>query len=289
MISQLLDYVRSMFHTIKRNDVIKSLELTLANIDDTVIPSLSELIDNSDLAAINKNVFLANVGKVSGIKAKDNKEVLTQYKQFFTTVSKNQKQLVKLVELNLSEVITDKTVTAKEAAILRLVNDLFAMSSYLMDLVYFVMIDEKTTEFPKVKLKRTRDLAADFASNYRAYSNNFVKFIADLESVSNDPINVQAKESMLGVQIAKNGKLVDIPTVKGFVGNPIYHIRMHLVDRDAKQHEALKIKKKLIELKVIELKQKATQEGTSTSLTKQIEYYENKLVDIEHKLEKLAA
>ena len=61
---------------------------------------------------------------------------------------------------------------------------------------------------------------------------------------------------------------------------------MWLIDRDIAKLEALKDKKRLIELRIMELKieEKSGEDG---DLSKQIEYYEDKLANIEYKIEKL--
>ena len=70
-----------------------------------------------------------------------------------------------------------------------------------------------------------------------------------------------------------------------FTGNPIYHFRKFLVDLELKKLESLKDRKRLIELKLTELKQKQQGNPDDPKLKKQIEYYENKLEQIEHKID----
>jgi len=69
---------------------------------------------------------------------------------------------------------------------------------------------------------------------------------------------------------------------KRFIGNPIYHIRLFLIDIDLLKLERLKEKKRLLELRLLELQGK-----NDPKIKKQIEYYEDKLNKLELKIEKL--
>jgi hypothetical protein len=70
----------------------------------------------------------------------------------------------------------------------------------------------------------------------------------------------------------------------GFVGNPIFHIRIFLTDLEVNRLERLKDEKRLLELKIAELK--AKQDGSDDpKIRQQIAYYENKLKRIDEKID----
>jgi len=67
----------------------------------------------------------------------------------------------------------------------------------------------------------------------------------------------------------------------GFVGNPIYHIRLLITDIQVARYDRLKDMKRLTELKIIEL----THKDTDGSLSEQVEYYKEKLEKLNHKID----
>jgi hypothetical protein len=71
---------------------------------------------------------------------------------------------------------------------------------------------------------------------------------------------------------------------KNFIGNPIYHLRLFLIDLDSLRLERLKDEKSLLELRILELKSS----DTDGKLKKQISYYENKLNKLDMKIRKLS-
>ena len=80
-------------------------------------------------------------------------------------------------------------------------------------------------------------------------------------------------------------KSENIGLATNFIGNPIYHLRLFLVDLSLMRLENLKEKRNLLELKLLELK--SAQNGQDTSkLKKQIEFYEEKLNKLDLKIQK---
>jgi len=287
MLKSIIEYIGGLHHTVKKDSVSKSLDFIMANINNDVIPALEVVIDNGNLSNIETSSLLTTLGRSSNIKYKDNRDILVKIKGGFVNISKSYNTLSDLVEKELNDIITDKTITAKDAAILRIINDIGSMNSFILDFVYLILVDEKNTDLPKVKLKQIRDNVSTFASAYRVYGDNFNKLLQDTYKISTNTIDInEGKESMISVMLAKSGKIVNLPTASGFITNPIYHIRLWLVDKEIKKYESLKDKKRLIELKVMELKLEQNNES-DPKLVKQIEYYENKLSRVEYEIEKI--
>ena len=69
-----------------------------------------------------------------------------------------------------------------------------------------------------------------------------------------------------------------------FIGNPIYHIRLFLVDLEMLRLERLKNRRKLVELKLLELRNK---DASDPKIKKQIEYYEQKLEALDRKINRI--
>ena len=69
-----------------------------------------------------------------------------------------------------------------------------------------------------------------------------------------------------------------------FIGNPIYHLRLFLVDLEMLRLERLKNRRKLVELKLLELRSK---DPNDPKIKKQIEYYEKKLETLDRKINRI--
>ena len=75
--------------------------------------------------------------------------------------------------------------------------------------------------------------------------------------------------------------------ISTFIGNPIYHLRLLLVDLQMLRLETLKERKRILELKVLELKQKETTGKVDPKLKQQIQYYEDKIKKVNMKIDKI--
>lgn len=286
MISSLKDLVLRLNTTIARKDVMKNVELIFSSISEDVIPSLKELEENIDKVSKDKLLKLKNLAAMAGIKHKDHKDIITKILVTYTSIQKEYTTFLDLVNKELSEVITNKTITAKDAVILRIISDIASMNSYVLDFSYYLLINDKETNLPKYKLKSINDGSVPFSSLYKVYSNNIHKLLQDVYKTSDNKLDVEDESGMNEVMLSKTGKLVVLPQASGFINNPIYHFRIWLTDREMNKYESLKDKKRLIELKVLELKLKQSN-GNEPELSKQIEYYEEKLSKTEHAIERI--
>jgi hypothetical protein len=287
MIDAILRFINTMGSVTKKEQVLKNTDVIFTGIQNEIIPLLKEIIDK-DPKIINENLFLKNIVNMSKDNYKDNYDFINELVKFFENVIKHEKEINKIIDESLSEIITDKTATAKDLAILKVISDIGSMSLYIADLMYYCLLLNDETNYPKIKIKQIKENGIVFTSLFNVYKNNLNDIIKKLPRVSSELINdkADANVSMLSKLLHATGLVVDLPVSNGFSNNPIYHIRMYLVDREIKKYEALKEKRKLIELKLLELK--LEENGDSNpKLKKQIEYYEDKLSGIEYDIKEI--
>lgn len=287
MLNSIIELVKGMHHTIKKEDVLKTTEFVFSNLNNEVIPTLDNLMQVKNLEQIVDTNIFSMISRSADIKSKDARDAVKKLKNGFVGINKSYKQVVGLIEDELSDVVTNKTVTAKDAAILRMVNDIGAMNNFVMDLSYLVIMNKEETNLPKFKMKTVKNNINGFGNAFQAYGDKFSSTLKDMSKISSTLISIsEGKESFLGLNLKKTGKTVDLPMANGFINNPIYHIRMWLVDREVEKYESLKDKKRLVELRLMELKLEESNES-DPKLRKQIEYYEDKLSKIEYSIEKI--
>jgi hypothetical protein len=73
--------------------------------------------------------------------------------------------------------------------------------------------------------------------------------------------------------------------ISGFIGNPIFHIRMWLVDKEIEKYEALKTRKKILEGRILELK--LGKDATSEKTKKAIDVFEKDILKIDDKIHRI--
>lgn len=286
LLSSIINFFTDTTFTMKKSDAYKYLEFTINSIKDDIIPTLNNIKDSKNLKQLKNNHFFTYIYKQSGISAKDNYQAIERYVEFFTKIEKSYSVLKKLIDNHMQEVMTNKSMSVKSAAILRVLTDISSLTMYMPDLCIFVLTDEKDSDLPKITFKRVKENFANFIEIIKTYYKTYDKTLKDIEYLPDDNITPDdAEKNLIQAMLGRYG--ADLPSSKGFIGNPIYHIRLWWVDRQIAAYENLKQKKQLLELKVMELKLREQNEN-DPALRKQIEYYEDKISKMEYALVKLA-
>lgn len=288
MISEILSIFSSFTGAMKKETVYEYTEFLYNAINDEVLPAFKVILADKGVDAINKNTTLKNFAQMADLKSSNNYKTLEKMEDLFKTISKTQKQVKDLVNKHCSEVIANKSLKAKDAAIVKFLTDLYTLTSYTLDFLYFVIVDEKHSELPKIKFKKIREGLPNYITLFKAYSKFYTTMLDDIAAIDDEELKTDldvVQQQMKEMILAKKSKLVSFP-LSNFIGNPIYHFRMWRVDKEIKKLEALKDKRQLIELKITELRLEKDG-GRDSNLSKQIKYYEDKLASIEYKIEKI--
>ena len=288
MLSEILSIFGSFTGAMKKEAVQEYTDFLYTSINDEVLPTFTTILADKTLDVISKNVTLKNFAQMADLKTTNNYKTLEKMEDLFKTISKTQKQVKDLVNKHCSEVITNKAMKTKDAAIVKFLTDLYTLTSYTLDFLYFVIVDEKHSELPRIKFKKIREGLPNYITLFKAYSKFYATMLEDIAAIDDETLKTDldvVQQQMKEMILAKKSKLVSFP-LSNFIGNPIYHIRMWRVDKEIEKLEALKTKKQLVELKITELRLEKDG-GRDKNLSKQIKYYEDKLAGIEYKIEKI--
>lgn len=286
-----MDTVRSITGSIKKNTAEVYVDNIFKTINDNILPVFQQIEDSikekADLDIIKNNKQLALFSKLASINL-GNYDTLKQLHKCFKNLAASEGDVKKVVELHFPKVIVNNIVRARDAALMKLLYDLNTFSTYTLDFLYYIMLDPKETLWPKIKLDRIKNGMGDYVGLYKVYSKPLDKLLIKIAKMSDEEIPSDLDKTLMELkeeQLKQHGTIPDF-LFNGFIGNPIYHIRMWCVDRDYKKLEMLQNKKQLIELRLMELKLEG-HNAKDPNLTKQIRYYEDKLAGIEYQIEKI--
>ena len=160
------------------------------------------------------------------------------------------------------------------------IDDMYSNTYFTTELLYILIRDEKNSmlsqkqvikllkQLPSFKLKVLNKVTVKDA--LATISNSSAESIYDRNS-ADAPDSIK----MSGIKVSN------------FIGNPIFSFRKWLVDKDIDKAKALEDTKNLIELRLLELRNQAAGESDNEGLRKQIEYYEDKLAEVDSKISKL--
>jgi hypothetical protein len=288
-LEKLLTFINSIGSTtIQKKDVLDNLKNTHKAITSLVIPTIEQIGDVYNLDHIEKSDLLVSLALTAGYKTKSGKDTLKALKSSFSGLSKGMSKLEDLIDDEFEELITDSSLTVRGSLILKTVEDINSITSYILDFLYLVISKDITdSNYSTRRVKGVKSLVVTLGHSLSVYGSDYSKYLKMVEKSSDmDMTKDKAKLSSLHNLVKKSGKLPKVANTNGFTGNPIYHGLKWLGDRKVKKYETLQEKKILIELKIAELKMEEEGETNST-ISNQIKYYEDQLEKTEYQIKQI--
>ena len=285
MITELWDEITSIFTTDTYARIKSKTEATFTavvyEIENGILPILDNYQDPKNKAILD-NLKNSNTFKIikEGLKVNDPSKLLVELEVYFKDILTNQSKIVSSINTILSDSVNEKTITFKQYEMMNYVDDMYSNTYFTTELLYILIRDEKNSMLSqKQVIKLLKQLP-----NFKLKVLNKVTVKDALASIANS-----SSESIYDRNSADAPDSVKMSGIKvsNFIGNPIFSFRKWLVDKDIDKAKALEDTKNLIELRLLELRNQAAGESDNEGLRKQIEYYEDKLAEVDSKISKL--
>ena len=263
MSNKIINFVKSVKNSISKYDVQTELDQALSQIDDA-INQYEGILDVDPYTQINNkdNKIIIKEFYEELYSNKPNGIVLTPAKNFIRDMIillKNVRENGELVKLKLanykSEVVVPSAIPLDAAIILRAVPHYTYMSQYSVELLNYLMandikdLSKASTDIPVIQVKRINNniqLFAALLSGYGRNAKDFKRVVTDLPELV---IDVTQEEQLNAYLDTLTGDIA--PTVPvGFIGSPIYSIRMMIATWQASRYHRMVDQKKLYELRL---------------------------------------
>ena len=285
MLTELWNEITSIFTTDKFARIKSKTEATFTavvyEIENGILPILDNYQDPKNKAILD-NLKNSNTFKIikEGLKVNDPSKLLVELEVYFKDILTNQSKIVSSINTILSDSVNEKTITFKQYEMMNYIDDMYSNTYFTTELLYILIRDEKNSmlsqkqvikllkQLPSFKLKVLNKVTVKDA--LASIANSSTESIYDRNS-ADAPDSIK----MSGIKVSN------------FIGNPIFSFRKWLVDKDIDKAKALEDTKNLIELRLLELRNQAAGESDNEGLRKQIEYYEDKLAEVDSKISKL--
>lgn len=285
MLTELWNEITSIFTNDKFARIKSKTEATFTavvyEIENGILPILDNYQDPKNKAILD-NLKNSNTFKIikEGLKVNDPSKLLVELEVYFKDILTNQSKIVSSINTMLSDSVNEKTITFKQYEMMNYIDDMYSNTYFTTELLYILIRDEKNSmlsqkqvikllkQLPSFKLKVLNKVTVKDA--LATIANSSSESIYDRNS-ADAPDSIK----MSGIKVSN------------FIGNPIFSFRKWLVDKDIDKAKALEDTKNLIELRLLELRNQAAGESDNEGLRKQIEYYEDKLAEVDSKISKL--
>jgi len=260
--------------------------MTFTTVSKDVIPAIDAALHSDEFFKSPNIRVIENMGGSLGLRTNDPVDVIKKIYSFFKDVAAEEHAFKELVEKDVSERFFPSMSKAREMAIIKTLSDVSDLSLFTIDLLYYVTVTDDT-QFPKKRIETLHNSIPYYISLLKVYMKDFSKHVKELAKVANEDVKVDAPASLMDKVFSKHGSMVTLPITNGFINNPIYHVRLYFVDEEVDKYEAMKEKKKLLELKLLDIKMRASGKHDE-KLRKQIAYYEEKISELEYDIKEIA-
>lgn len=285
MLTELWNEIISIFTNDKFARIKSKTEATFTavvyEIENGILPILDNYQDPKNKVILD-SLKNSNTFKIikEGLKVNDPSKLLVELEVYFKDILTNQSKIVSSINTILSDSVNEKTITFKQYEMMNYIDDMYSNTYFTTELLYILIRDEKNSMLSqKQVIKLLKQLP-----NFKLKVLNKVTVKDALASIANS-----SSESIYDRNSADAPDSVKMSGIKvsNFIGNPIFSFRKWLVDKDIDKAKALEDTKNLIELRLLELRNQAAGESDNEGLRKQIEYYEDKLAEVDSKISKL--
>lgn len=264
---KIISYVKALLPRVEKDKIIEDLRVTATELDQVVLPNFRQAGDFFRTAKFQSgdtkdlsDIFYRKID-LNGVPKQTNFIVDCAHRLAYARDNLNyvQDQIEALMERD----VINEGLTAKKAILMRASEHISFLSRFSVDLLNLVYTYEATEADANVEesmrlapavIKHVETNFTTFAQllgDYGVPTRDFEKVVGKVPDVV---ISSKTENSIVGVYKEKDIDPFVSSYIQGFVGNPIYHIRLAVAEWQAGRYKASKDKKRVLELRLLHLK-----------------------------------
>lgn len=295
-------FIKSLLPTFSKSDLETDMEISLEAIStvNDIYTSLEEVFRVAPPSSREANDVIKDFYKeISHVKHKvklsPNKNIASDTLTLFKNIKTNGDYLFKEIADAINDVVISQALTAYKANLLRAVGHYYFMTKFALDLSNFFYVceaengDMDLNKEYKLNKKQKEFITKNiwiYARMTALYGENHDTFKARLEDINEIML---PKEEVDNVVEMYNSDKIDMfdNLPAGFIGSPIYSVRLIFATWESDRYRELKDKKKLLELRYLHMKLMKEQGQSDVNMEKEIEHLQSRITDIDYKISKI--
>lgn len=300
----LSSFVKSLLPSFTKSDVEEDMEISLEHIP-VIIESYTRLAESSkvDNRSKFKNKEVSklvdtfykelNSSKIKVRLRKNNLAVDTV--TLFSNFQVNGEWLLKEISDALNDTIMSSSLTTYNANLMRTVPFFYFATRYALDFLNYIYVKEteeaglevdedfrlvkKQEEFITKNIKHYAKIVAKFGNSHEEFVDEFDKIVR----------YVLPQDKVEELVHQYKGDKIDIfdNLPQGFVGSPIYSVRLMFATWSADRLRNMKDKKKLLELRYLHHKLLKENGNSDLATEKEINYLQKRIGDLDYKISRI--
>jgi len=282
MLNNINTFIQKIFsETYKKEEILKNIDVTETILVENVIYMFEEIKTSLKSNPASKEQedklkqIFENIGTSRPAYLLDS---VNELLMFSISLDKQLSNLKRYVD-ELDDVITDKTMTPRDAGLVGTISNLQSMAEFLGDLVFYIsyVITDADENLTKAVITKIKTGSLDFSRLYKTYKGKGInRTVKEIEKLSDEIVVHDV--TLFKLNSSLFDKKFQLPVNKLTI-NPFFYLGKIFVDIQMYYYDYLKYKKELLEYKIRE-----RENSDDPNVKQQIEYYEKKLADIEAKM-----
>ena len=292
-------FIKRLLPSFSKSDLETDMEISLEAIStvNDVYTALEEVFKvappSSKEATDVIKEFYKELGHVKHkVKLSPVKNIATDTLTLFKNIKTNGDYLYKEISDAINDVVISQALTAYKANLLRSVGHYYFMTKFALDLSNFFYVTEAESsdmdlnkEY-KLNKKQKEFITKNvwiYARMVALYGEPHEVFKAKLEDISEVMLPKDEVDNAVDFYSADKIDLFDnLPN--GFIGSPIYSIRLIFAQWEATRYRALKDKRRLLELRYLHMKLMKEQGQSDVNMEKEIEHLQSRITTMDKEI-----
>lgn len=297
----IAEFVKRLVPSLSRSDIETDLSISLESIQ-SIIDTCTNLSEIDKVAKLNSpkavsivKDFYAEFNKSGRHKVKIGKKFPDDMITLMHNLRTNGEAIRKEVEDISNEVIVTHAMSTFKANIIRAVGHYYFMTRYATDLLNYIYVKEAehggvefTTEgqLKKTQLDFIEKSLWIFARLISVYGDTPDQLHERMKDLTDALLPKDSVDEVVEVYSVNQLDLVSgLPS--GFVGWPIYSVRLVFAQWEADRYRHMKDKKRLLELRLLHLKMLKENGQADLQMERELTALQKSVTDLDYKITKI--
>jgi hypothetical protein len=302
MALNIAGFVKKLLPSFSKSDLETDLEISLESIStiNDIYTSLEEVFKVAPPASKEAKEVIKDFYKEIGtakhkVKLSPQRNIASDTLTLFKNIKTNGEYISKEISDAINDIVISQALTAYKANLMRAVGHYYFMTKFALDLTnFFYICDAENSKMDMNKEytinKKQREFITKniwiYARMVALYGESHDTFKARLGDINEVMLPKEEVDNAVEFYSADKIDIFDNLPV-GFIGSPIYSIRLVFATWEADRYRKLKDQKKLLELRYLHMKLMKEQGSSDVNLEKEIEHLQQRITDLDYKISKI--
>lgn len=297
----IVNYLKTLVPHIEKDQILEDLRLTEVELENIVVPAYR---DATSLFATDR--FLSKENEVIQEQVTANLKstrmgrqttFLGEFQIRLEAVQKNIPILQKLINHEIGRDVITEGVSAKKVVLIRIAEKISYISRYSLDLLNLVYVNEasmaktdaRQLSMSPAEMAKAKACVVNLAKLLQSYGVDPKDFEKTLSKTPDILLSKNEDQVVTGSFHDSDFDSMTPAFTTGFVGNPIYHLRMAVAEWQSKRYKASQEKKKTLELRLLHLQIQKEKGEENPKLVKEIAYNQERVAKLDRYLKEVEA